>query len=106
MLWPLWCRQVGITATITSEDWGIYLPKVLASEFATTILGTEQGRLVADPEQRREIYLQAQARIFELAPHAFLFHSAQYEALQSYVEGFEHFQNTSYLGLRTTWLGR
>lgn len=34
----------------------------------------------------------------------FLFHSAQYEALRTNVQGFEHFPNTSYLGLRTTWL--
>jgi peptide/nickel transport system substrate-binding protein len=132
--------DVGIRATITAEDWGVYLPKALNSEFQTTILGTsgqadpdeylfsqfhssgtfnlsklyddeldallERGRAEADPEVRREIYLEAQARILELAPHVFLFHSAQYEALQSYVRGFEHFPNTSYLGLRTTWLDR
>lgn len=132
--------DIGIRTTITAEDWGIYLPKALASEFQTTILGTsgqadpddylygnfhssgslnlsrladpeldallELGRRVANQEERREIYLAAQARILELAPHVFLFHSAQYEALQRYVRGFEHFPNTSYLGLRTTWLER
>ena len=64
----------------------------------------EEGRRVADPDARREVYLEAQERILEDAPHVFLFHSAQYEALQDYVEGFEHFPNTSYLGLRETWL--
>ena len=64
----------------------------------------ERGRQASDQEERRDIYRQAQERILELAPHVFLFHSAQYEALQENVQGFEHFPNTSYLGLRTTWL--
>jgi len=66
----------------------------------------EQGRRVADQEERRAVYEQAQQRILELAPHVFLFHSSQFEALRSDVMGFEHFPNTSYLGLRTTWLDR
>ncbi len=66
----------------------------------------EQGRRVADQEERRAVYEQAQQRILELAPHVFLFHSSQFEALRSDVLGFEHFPNTSYLGLRTTWLDR
>ena len=64
----------------------------------------EQGRQTADQEARREIYLQAQELILDEVPHVFLFHSAQYEAHRSNVRGFEHFPNTSYLGLRTTWL--
>ncbi|HEX7040729.1 MAG TPA: ABC transporter substrate-binding protein [Trueperaceae bacterium] len=66
----------------------------------------EEGRRVADQEARREVYRQAQERILELVPHVFLFHSSQFEALRSDVKGFEHFPNTSYLGLRTTWLDR
>lgn len=66
----------------------------------------EQGRQVSDQEERREIYLQAQERILELAPHVFLFHSSQYEALRTNVLGFEHFPNTSYLGLRTTYFAQ
>ena len=64
----------------------------------------EEGRRASSQEERERIYEEAQALILEEAPHVFLFHSAQYEALQSYVRGFEHFPNTSYLGLRTTWL--
>ncbi len=64
----------------------------------------ERGRLVADQDERREIYLAAQERVLELLPYIFLFHSAQYEAIRPNVKGFEHFPNTSYLGLRTTWL--
>ena len=66
----------------------------------------EEGRRASSQEERRRIYEEVQALILEEAPHVFLFHSAQYEALQSYVRGFEHFPNTSYLGLRTTWLER
>ena len=66
----------------------------------------EEGRRASSQEERERIYEEAQALILEEAPHVFLFHSAQYEALQSYVRGFEHFPNTSYLGLRTTWLER
>jgi len=64
----------------------------------------EQGRRVSDEEERKAIYDEAQARILELSPQVFLFHSAQYEAHRANVEGFEHFPNTSYLGLRTTYL--
>ncbi|MBA2666996.1 MAG: ABC transporter substrate-binding protein [Trueperaceae bacterium] len=62
------------------------------------------GRREPDPDARREIYVEVQERILELAPHVFLFHSAQYSAHRPNVEGFEHFPNTSYLGFRTTWL--
>jgi len=66
----------------------------------------EEGRRVADQEQRRQVYVQAQERILDLVPHVFLFHSSQFEALRRDVRGFEHFPNTSYLGLRTAWLDR
>lgn len=66
----------------------------------------EEGRRVADQEERRAIYAEAQQLILEEAPHVFLFHSSQFEALRADVMGYEHFPNTSYLGLRTTWLDR
>lgn len=66
----------------------------------------EQGRSVAGQEERRAIYVEAQELILAEAPHVFLFHSSQFEALRNDVMGFEHFPNTSYLGLKTTWLDR
>ncbi|MEM6431435.1 MAG: ABC transporter substrate-binding protein [Deinococcota bacterium] len=130
--------EIGITANIVAEDWSIYLPKALASEFQATILGSsgqadpddflfddfhsssatnmsqlvdaeldallEEGRTLSEQEARREVYIAAQERLLDLAPYVFLFHSAQYEALRPSVQGFEHFPNTSYLGLRNTWL--
>ncbi len=66
----------------------------------------DQGRQVSGQEARREVYVEAQELILDLAPHVFLFHSSQFEALRNDVMGFEHFPNTSYLGLRTTWLDR
>lgn len=64
----------------------------------------DEGRRASDQDERKQIYLDAQNLILNEAPHVFLFHSAQYEALRTNVQGFEHFPNTSYLGLRTTWL--
>ncbi|WP_027891945.1 ABC transporter substrate-binding protein [Calidithermus chliarophilus] len=66
----------------------------------------EEGRATADQEDRKAIYDRAQERILQLVPMVPLFHSAQYEGLATYVKGFEHFPNTSYLGLRTTWLDK
>ena len=64
----------------------------------------EQGRIVSKQEDRKKIYDQAQERILQLVPMVPLFHSAQYEGIASYVKGFEHYSNSSYLGLRTTSL--
>lgn len=66
----------------------------------------EEGRRVSGEAERKAIYDEAQARILELAPQVFLFHSAQYEAHSQNVVGFEHFPNTSYLGFRTTSLSQ
>jgi peptide/nickel transport system substrate-binding protein len=129
--------EIGVNVNIVSEDWSIYLPKVLNSEFQATILGEsgqadpddflggfsstsrgnlslfsnpefdallERGRRASDQEERRAIYAEAQELLFEQVPHIFLFHSTQYEAVRNNVKGFEHYPNTSYLGLRTTWL--
>ena len=64
----------------------------------------EQGRQVSDIEERREVYARAQERIFEMAPHVFLFHSTQYVAHRDNVHGYLHFPNTSYLSLSEVWL--
>jgi peptide/nickel transport system substrate-binding protein len=64
----------------------------------------DSGRRETEPRRRRPLYEQAQRRILEAAPHIFLFHSAQHEAYRSVVHGYVHAFNTSYLGLRTTWL--
>jgi peptide/nickel transport system substrate-binding protein len=66
----------------------------------------EEGREIADQEDRKALYDRAQERILQLVPMVPLFHSAQYEGLATYVKGFEHYPNTSYLGLRTTWLDK
>ena len=64
----------------------------------------EQGRTVSKQDDRKKIYDQAQERILQLVPMVPLFHSAQYEGIAGYVKGFEHYSNSSYLGLRTTSL--
>lgn len=64
----------------------------------------DRGRQASDVNERRAIYQEAQELIFELAPHVFLFHSAQYEAIRPNVHGFEHYPNTSYISFSRTWL--
>lgn len=66
----------------------------------------DEGRAASTNAQRKQIYTQAQRRLVELSPMVFLYTSAQYEAFRNNVKGFEHFPNTSYLGLRTAWLQR
>ena len=64
----------------------------------------EQGRATSDEAQRRRLYEQAQARLVETVPMVFIYHSTQYEAVRKSVRGFEHWSNTSYLGLRRAWM--
>jgi peptide/nickel transport system substrate-binding protein len=66
----------------------------------------DQGRATSKQETRKDIYDEVQERILQLVPMVPLFHSAQYEGLATYVKGFEHYINTSYLGLRTTYLDK
>jgi len=64
----------------------------------------EQGRAASREAERKRLYDQAQARLLETVPMVFIYHSTQYEAVRRNVRGFEHWPNTSYLGLRRTWI--
>ncbi|MDR7518669.1 MAG: ABC transporter substrate-binding protein [Armatimonadota bacterium] len=64
----------------------------------------DEGRTVAAESRRKRIYDQAQLRLLETVPMVFIFHSTQYEAVRRHVLGFQHWPNTSYLGLRRTWM--
>lgn len=64
----------------------------------------DQARAVSGEAQRKRLYEQAQARLLEMVPMVFIYHSTQYEAVRRNVRGFEHWPNTSYLGLRRTWI--
>ncbi len=64
----------------------------------------EEGRAVASETRRKQIYEQAQQRLLETVPIVFIYHSTQYEAHRKNVRGYEHWLNTSYLGLRRTWI--
>jgi len=108
--------EIGVTANIKLEDWSIFLPHYVAGDFtASTNFGKFAdervdelllaGRQEPDPEARRELYREAQARILELSPHVFLFHSAQYAAHTPAVQGYDFFPNGSYIGFRHIWLG-
>ena len=64
----------------------------------------EQARAVSNEGQRKRLYEQAQARLLDTVPMVFIYHSTQFEAVRRTVRGFEHWPNTSYLGLRRTWM--
>ncbi|MDQ7843003.1 MAG: ABC transporter substrate-binding protein [Armatimonadota bacterium] len=64
----------------------------------------EQARATSREADRKRLYDQAQARLLETVPMVFIYHSTQYEAVRRTVRGFEHWPNTSYLGLRRTWI--
>jgi peptide/nickel transport system substrate-binding protein len=64
----------------------------------------EEGQSVASESQRKRIYDQAQMRLQEMVPMVFLFHSTTFEAVRKNVQGFEHWSNQSYYGLRRTWM--
>lgn len=64
----------------------------------------EEGQTIANEAQRKRIYDQAQMRLMELVPMVMLFHSTTFEAVRRHVQGFEHWPNQSYYGLRRTWM--
>ena len=64
----------------------------------------DQARATSNEAQRKRLYEQAQARLMDTMPMVFIYHSTQYEAVRKAVRGFEHWPNTSYLGLRRTWM--
>jgi peptide/nickel transport system substrate-binding protein len=64
----------------------------------------EEGQATANEAHRKRIYDQAQMRLQETVPMVFLFHSTTFEALRKNVQGFEHWPNQSYYGLRRTWI--
>ncbi|MGQ0567943.1 MAG: ABC transporter substrate-binding protein [Armatimonadota bacterium] len=64
----------------------------------------EQGQTTANEAQRKRLYEQAQMRLQETVPMVFLFHSTTFEAIRKNVQGFEHWPNQSYYGVRRTWM--
>ncbi len=66
----------------------------------------DQGRTTIDQDARKEIYDQLQEYLMEQVPIAYLYYSTQFEGFRPDVKGFEHWTNTSHLGLATTWLDR
>ena len=64
----------------------------------------EEAQTIANEAQRKRLYEQAQMRLQELVPMVMLFHSTTYEAVRKNVQGFEHWPNQSYYGMRRTWI--
>jgi peptide/nickel transport system substrate-binding protein len=66
-----------------------------------------EARQTSDREQRAELYRQAQHRLAEVGPFAFLYNYYKYDALQTYVKGYVfNPQLISYRQLRDVWLDK
>ena len=66
----------------------------------------DQGIAVTDQAQRAEIYQEIQRILLEDLPWINLFVANQYEAMKTYVKGYEHIPTGSNLAFRKTWLDR
>jgi peptide/nickel transport system substrate-binding protein len=66
----------------------------------------EQGRVEVDQAKRKQIYIDAQKRIVDLAPYVFIFVHDQYEALSPAVQGYLTTPTGSFIGMREAWLNK
>ncbi len=74
------------------------------SDDQVTQLATE-ARQTTDRAKRAELYAQAQSRLAEVGPYAFLYNYYKFDATQSYVKGYVfNPQLISYRQLRDVWL--
>lgn len=65
-----------------------------------------QAATISDQGERAKLYQQAQTLLATDAPMVFLYAANQYEALQSYVKGYQHFPNGSHLSFREVYLDK
>jgi peptide/nickel transport system substrate-binding protein len=102
----------GNSGLTDPDDW---FTGPLHSESGSNVVGwadptadelMERGRTTVDQEARKAIYDELTAYVIEQAPIAWVYHTTQFEGFAPYVKGFEHWANTSHLGLITTWLDR
>lgn len=66
----------------------------------------DQGIAVTDQAQRAEIYQQIQTILLEDLPWVCLYIGQQYEAMKTYVMGYEHVPTGSNWTVRKTWLDK
>lgn len=66
----------------------------------------EQGRVTADPAQRKTIYDNIQKKLADAAPWVWLYVGYEYRVMQPYVKGFTVYPNGANLTLRETWLDK
>ena len=65
-----------------------------------------RGAQETDLAKRAEIYQEAQRILLEDSPMVFLYAANEYEAMQSYVKGYEHYLNGSHVSFRNVWLDK
>jgi ABC-type transport system substrate-binding protein len=67
-----------------------------------------EGRTTSDQEARKEIYLQVEQRLLEIAPWNFLVYRQDAEAVKAEIQGYEHLPGLlgyfSGITLRKTWI--
>lgn len=66
----------------------------------------EQGRVTADPAQRKAIYDNIQKKLADAAPWVWLYVGFEYRVMQPYVKGFTVLPNGANVYLRETWLDK
>lgn len=66
----------------------------------------EQGRVTADPVQRKVIYDNIQKQLTTAAPWIWLYSGFEYRVMQPYVKGFTVYANGANMTLRETWLDK
>ncbi len=65
-----------------------------------------QGAQETDQAKRAEIYREAQRILLEDSPMVFLYAANEYEAMQKYVKGYEHYLSGSHASFRQVWLDK
>ncbi|MBI3292042.1 MAG: hypothetical protein HYZ73_04445 [Elusimicrobia bacterium] len=65
-----------------------------------------QARRTTDQAQRNKLYIEAQKRLADVGPYAFVFNYFLFDAAAKYVMGYTYDFSPSYIHLREVWLDK
>jgi glutathione transport system substrate-binding protein len=108
-------RIQGTAGDLPDPDWltnffGSGSPNEASAGFSDPQLDEllAEGRTTSDQEARKEIYLQVEQRLLEIAPWNFLVYRQDAEAVKAEIQGYEHLPGLlgyfSGITLRKTWI--
>lgn len=108
-------RIQGTAGDLPDPDWltnffGSGSPNEASAGFSDPQLDEllAEGRTTPDQEDRKEIYLQVEQRLLEIAPWNFLVYRQDAEAVKAEIQGYEHLPGLlgyfSGITLRKTWI--